>query len=177
MTHIASAANVTDMSSESFAQYGKEDAYWVISVSCDNDNQKRTIQRKTDSEQWCPKGNTALCSTDKQVVAKNACGNEYTTQNKLLAAEKAKKIAAKKRQQQLAAQQREAAEKAAAEAAIQKAEQELKERIVLEERMIEIEQKRLELLQRELEVDRRIVEIDDLIKQADSAAAASETAN
>lgn len=157
------AANVASVSKENFAQYGKEDAYWVVTVSCDDGNE-HVVQRKTDQDSWCPKGSDSLCSEDKEVAYKNACSEAYTQQTKENQAEAAAKRRAQEAARAAAEEQRIAREIAAAEQAAFEAEQNLKNKIAIEEKLLRIEQERLALSQRQLEIERRIVEINDLLK-------------
>jgi len=153
------AANVVSVSDESFAQYGKEDAYWVMSVTCD-----------TDEDIWCPKGSTDLCSEDKTVAQKNACGDSYTAT--LIAIKAQQKQQARQRRetqnaQRLEAQRQQELEKAAIEQKIREEELKIQNKIALEEQILAIEQERLDLTTRELEIENRLIEIDRLIKRAE----------
>jgi len=159
----AIAANVTNVSEESFQQSGK-DAFWVVSVSCDDDQGERTVQRNADADLWCPKGaESSLCNEDKSIAANNACSGDYQAQSAVLA----EKAAEQRRQRRAAAAQAAVREKEAAEQAIREAELALQAKILLEEELLSIEQKRLEFSQRELEIDRRIVEIDEALSTED----------
>ena len=160
------AANVVSVSDESFAQYGKEDAYWVMSVTCDDDNGERVVQRKTDEDTWCPKDSSDLCSEDKAVAQKNACGDAYTTT--LIAIKtQAKQRRESQNAQRLEAQRQQELEKAAIEQKIRDEELKIQNKIALEEQILAIEQERLALTTRELEIENRLIEIDKLIKNAD----------
>lgn len=158
-----SAANVLSTSGESFAQYGKEDAYWVVTVNCD-DNTKYVVQRKTDGEQWCPKGNNSLCSSDKSIAAKNSCSEANNT----AVAKKAKVIKTKaapiqQENARLTFEQREAAEKAAVERKIREAEYKLQQRIEADEKLLLISTELSNLSLREQQIEQRIIEIDELL--------------
>lgn len=153
------AADVTNVSSESFVQYGKENAYWAVSVSCDDGLSDRVVQRKTDSETWCPKDDDSLCSEDKLVATQNACSPAY--QAEVIATAKKKALESRRRAK---AAEAAAKEKENAERVIREAELALQNKISIDEQLVAIEQKRLELSQQELEIDRRIVEIDEILK-------------
>lgn len=156
------SANVSEVSGESFQQSGK-DAFWVVSVSCDDNDAERIVRRNADADTWCPKGGEEnLCSEDKSIAAKNACSSAYQSQSIALAAEQAEK-----KRRQTAASEAAAREKEAAERAIQEAELALQAKISLEEALLAIEQERLELSQRELEIDRRIIEINEILSTED----------
>ena len=164
------AANVVSASDESFAQYGKEDAYWVMSVTCDDNNGERIVQRKTDEDTWCPKGNTNLCSEDKTIAQKNSCGDSYTAT--LIAIKAQQEQQARQRRetqnaQRLEAQRQQELEKAAIEQKIREEELKIQNKIALEEQILAIEQERLDLTTRELEIENRLIEIDRLIQRAE----------
>ena len=160
------AANVVSVSDESFAQYGKEDAYWVMSVTCDDDNGERIIQRKTDEDTWCPKDSTDLCSEDKATAQQNACGDAYTASLVAIKAQ-AQQQRQSQNAQRLEAQRQQELEKAAIEQKIREEELKIQNKIALEEQVLAIEQERLALTTRELEIENRLIEIDKLIKNAD----------
>jgi len=168
------AADVNSVSAESFAQYGREDAYWIATVSCEG-GAENIIQRKTDGDSWCPKGALNLCSTDKDTAAKNACSDDYTqlakaAKERELQAENAKAQEEARRRQQAAAaeaKQREAAAKPAP--VVRESSQEtIQEKILIQEERIKIEQEKLQLRSREIELEKRAVEIEELLKDTDS---------
>jgi len=150
----AVAANVTTLSEESFEQIGK-DAFWIISVSCDDGNGDRRVQRNADTDTWCPKGDDSLCNEDKATAAKNACSDAYKAQ--LIAKQEAQE---KQKADELAA----AREKESIEQAIYEAEQALQAKILIEEALTAIEQKRLKLVDQELKIERRLTEIEEILK-------------
>jgi len=78
------AANVASLSEVNFAQYGKEDAYWVVTVTCDNQS-KHIVQQKTDQDRWCPKGSNDFCSEDKNTAFDNVCSDAYADTNQVKA--------------------------------------------------------------------------------------------
>jgi len=154
----AFAADVVNVSKETFAQYGKEDAYWEVIVSCEGSDIQRTVQRKTDKDTWCPKGNNSLCSEDKSIAYKNACNATYSAelQNALIEKRKIEQAQTERREQQarLAAQQRAAAQKQ-------------QNQIALEERLLSLEQQRLSLSKQQLKIENRISEIDEILENED----------
>ena len=150
------AANVTKVSGETFEQV-QRNAYWVVSVSCDDGSEKRTVRRNADADAWCPKGGSnLLCSDDKSVAAKNACSPQYKSE--LIA--KAQAGA----QEQQARQAEANRQKQAAERANRQAEIALQAKISIAEELVSIEQRRLELVQSELKINRRLVEIEEILK-------------
>ncbi len=161
-SNLVSAANVLSTSEESFAQYGKEDAYWVVTVNCD-DNTAYVVQRKTDGVRWCPKGNNSLCSNDKSVAAKNSCSEANTAVAKKAKVIKAKAAPIQQENARLTFEQREAAEKAAVERKIREAEYKLQQRIDNDEKLLLISTELSNLSLREQQIEQRIIEIDELL--------------
>jgi len=168
---IASSAAVTSLSPEAFAQYGKENAFWEVTVSCEGSDVERIIQRKTDADSWCPKGAENLCSEERNEAAKNACGDDYSA---LLDREvRAKQEQADQerlaRQQRAAEEERQraqaaAASKARAKPTISPADAKLRSRISIQEQRIKLDQEKLELRRRELALERRAIEIEEILE-------------
>jgi len=169
-------SQVSNISSDNLVQYGKDEAYWVANVTC-SDEGKRTIQRKTDGNEWCGKSVEGFCETTKENAAKKVCGAQYTSALTLLeeaqqardnaaqAEERAKRAERERAEQRRLAdqrieQQRIEREKKAAAAAP------LKKQITIEEELIQIEQEKLNLRRQELELQRRAVEIQALLDES-----------
>ena len=175
-SNTINASNVANTSKESFAQYGKEDAYWVVTVTC-NDNSEHIVQRKTDQEAWCPKGNDSTCNEDKTAAFNTVCSEAYAIKSKEIeAAEELKRQEIAAQQQQEQAQQAQAQqaqnrqteeEKAAALQAIRDAEQKIQQQIFIEESIQIVQRQLATLSNREREIQRRIAEIDALIESDD----------
>ena len=47
------SALAISLSNEEFKEYAPEEAYWVVSVDCEDGSDSRIIQQKTDATQWC----------------------------------------------------------------------------------------------------------------------------
>ncbi|RBP48425.1 hypothetical protein [Arenicella xantha] len=175
-----SHAKVKSQTADEFAQYGPEDAYWVFTVTCADDSERK-VQRKTDGEQWCAKDVDGFCDTDRVIAAEKSCSEEYlaaagqastkakpaapkpSADQQRAAAEKERE--AKRRQQQERERAAQAAkEKADAEA---KREQEAKDQISIQEELLKIEQEKLNLRRQELELQQRAVEIEELLEKSE----------
>ncbi len=167
-------AEVASIAPENFAQYDKDEAYWVAEVSCKQTDGTRTIQRKTDGNEWCGKDLPGFCDTDKDDAANKVCGAEYTSAlaaiDDKIKAEKAAAVAqaraTKAEQDSAAAQRRQAQQervRAQNERDRQAAAAPLKKKISIEEQLIKIEQEKLDLRRQELELQRRAVDIQKLL--------------
>jgi hypothetical protein len=177
-----SFAQVSKISSENLVQIGK-DAFWSADVNCEGGS-VRTIQRKTDGNEWCGKVVSGFCATSKDAAAKKICDSEYTAALTLKEstvkaqedAEKAQEDAARAQQraesaereraqqrrladQRLKQQQEERAKQAASAAAS------VKKQTSIEEKLILIEQEKLNLRRQELELQKRAVEIEKLLEK------------
>lgn len=162
-------AAVSTISSEEFAQYGREDAYWVFTVQCTDDDKGRIVQRKTDGSLWCGKDIEGFCDDDKNAAAEKVCSSEYSQaliniseqqeqqQQTLADQQRAEKRATEERQRAARARERAATERAkAAEQRRQAAAEELRRNeISIEQKILELEQQELELRRKELEIQRR----------------------
>lgn len=179
----AAQAEVSSISSDNLVQYGKEQAFWVADVSC-SDGSQRTIQRKTDGNEWCGKDVEGFCDSTKEGTATKICGAQYTSalalletakqaQNEAVQAEERarraereraeqRRLADKRIQEQRAERERQAAAAAAAAAAAEP----LKKQISIEEELLKIEQEKLDLRRQELELQRRAVEIQSLLDES-----------
>ena len=173
-------AQVANIAPETFAQYGKNEAYFVAEVSCTEGSATRAIQRKTDGEEWCGKEVAGYCGENKDDAAKKVCSSDYSAAiSELESNEKAEKEAAaaqaraaqeqaraaearrlQQQQQQARAAQAEREKQAAAAAAP------LKKKISIEEQLIKIEQEKLDLRRQELELQRRAVDVQKLLDKA-----------
>lgn len=171
-------AEVSSISSDNLVQYAKEEAYWVADVSC-SDGSKRTIQRKTDGNEWCGKDVEGFCDSTKETTATKICGAQYSSALALLetakqaqndaaqAEERARRAERERAEQRRLADQRieeqrlERERQAAAEAAAAP----LKKQISIEEELLKIEQEKLDLRRQELELQRRAVEIQSLLDE------------
>ena len=180
-----SLAQVSKISSENLVQNGK-DAYWSADVTCEG-NSVRTIQRKTDANEWCGKVVAGFCANSKDAAAKKICGSEYSSTLALKQSTvKAQEDAEKAQENAVRAQQR--AERAERERAEQRrlADQRLKQQqdaqakqaaaaasaaaaskqqTSIEEQLILIEQEKLNLRRQELELQKRAVEIEKLLEK------------
>lgn len=166
----AAYAAVDSVSSEVFAQYGK-DAFWEASVNCTAIDAPRVIQRNADwSGDWCGKAIPDVCSADKQEAAEQVCSNSYTIeldqveqaeQEKLAEENKQAEIDRKKEEQEKIAKQKKQRQNT-----VQKErEQDLANNILIEEQKIAIELEKLELRRKELELQRRAAEIEERLNQ------------
>ena len=171
-------AEVSSISSDNLVQYGKEEAYWVADVNC-SDGSKRTIQRKTDGNEWCGKDVEGFCDSTKETTATKICGAQYSSALALLetakqaqndaaqAEERARRAERERAEQRRLADQRieeqrlERERQAAAAAAAAP----LKKQISIEEELLKIEQEKLDLRRQELELQRRAVEIQSLLDE------------
>ena len=151
------AANVASVSEVNFTQYGKEDAYWVVTVTCDNQS-KHIVQQKTDQDRWCPKGSNDFCSEDKNTAFDNVCSDAYADTNQV------KVVEQKKTQTTVTPQSREAKEKALVEKRIRDAEQRIQQRIFAEERLASIGEEIRVLDEREQTIQQRLIFINEIIK-------------
>ena len=167
-------AQVASISAETFAQYGKDDAYFVADVECEQGGSTRAIQRKTDGNDWCGKDVTGYCGASKDAAAKKVCSTEYSSAISLLedktkaeeAAAAAQARADSERERAAVAERERADQARRAQQQRARAEQErkaaaapLKKKISIEEQLITIEQEKLDLRRQELELQRRAVEI------------------
>lgn len=170
------AASVVELSPEEFAQYGPEDAYWTVQVTCDTSDAENIIQRKTDGNSWCVKGDTSLCSEQKNTAANLACSDEFLAK---LESDNARENARKREQRLQEERQRQVAARPAAVRVPAKApvksplnapvvtaiDPEIQKRISIEEQRLSIEQERLKLRRRELKLEQRKVEIQELLEK------------
>ena len=170
-------AQVANISAETFAQYGKDEAYFVAEVECEQGGALRAIQRKTDGNNWCGKDVAGYCDASKDAAAKKVCGTEYGSAISLLEDKtKAEEVAAeaqaraesereraavaeRERAEQARRSQQQQARAAQAERERKAAAAPLKKKISIEEQLITIEQEKLDLRRQELELQRRAVEI------------------
>jgi len=168
-------SQVSAISSDNLVQYGKEEAYWVADVTCSDDS-KRSIQRKTDGNEWCGKAVDGFCDASKEGTAEKICGAQYSSALSLLEATKqAQNNAAQAEERAKRAEQERAEQRRLAEQRIQqqRAEREriaaaaapLKRQITIEEELIQIEQEKLDLRRQELELQRRSTEIEALLDE------------
>jgi len=162
-----SLAEVVSVSPEAFQQYGKENAFWEVTVNCSiaGENVDRVLQRKTDGSQWCGKEVDSTCDQNKGAAAAKVCGETYT--------EALNRLNEQRRQEQARADQRkaeqaevEAQQQAAKRNALQAADRQraLQNTISIEEQRIQIEKEKLRLRRRELELQRRAQELEELLK-------------
>jgi len=168
-------AEVSSISSDNLVQYGKEEAYWVADVSC-SDGSKRTIQRKTDGNEWCGKDVEGFCDSTKETTATKICGAQYSSALALLeTAKQAQNDAAQaeeraRRAERERAEQRRLADQRIEEQRVERERQAaaaapLKKQISIEEELLKIEQEKLDLRRQELELQRRAVEIQSLLDE------------
>ena len=154
------AAGIEDVSSDNFVQYGKEDAYWAVTVTC-NDKSKHVVQRKTDAESWCPKNDSSVCNEDKTVAFEYVCSDAYLAK---IEQAKPKPVVAKVQPAQPTSPSiTSAQEKAAVEQKIRAAEQKIQELIIIQDSIASINQELSKLNNEELELKRRITEIDVIL--------------
>lgn len=161
------AANVASVSEVNFAQYGKEDAYWVVTVTCNNQS-KHSVQRKTDQEIWCPKnnkGNTDVCNENKKTAFENVCADAYANTPKTNTDTPTVKAVEEKKTPTVTPQQlREAKEKELVEQKIREAEQKIQQRIFAEDSIALLQQEIRLLDEREQEIQQRIIFINEIIR-------------
>jgi hypothetical protein len=169
---LAWSAAVVELSAEDFAQYGQEDAYWTVNVTCEGSSSENIIQRKTDGTEWCAKNDATACDEAKDAVAKMVCSDEYLSN---LDASKNREEARIREERAAQVQRENAARKTtapvvrvlvpAAPAKTAPAEDNsLQNKISIEEQRLSIEQERLKLRRRELELERRAVEIEEQLE-------------
>lgn len=171
----ALAAKVASVSPETFAQYGKENAFWEISVRCEGIEPERIIQRKTDGDDWCPKGADNLCGPDKAQAAINACDEEYAStieqdtrakeQEQKAQIERSKAQQDELRRQQAAAKPKpQVKPRPSISATISANEAKLRNKISIQEDRIKLDQAKLELRRKELVLERRSIEIEEILE-------------
>ena len=149
---LSNASYAVRMSTEEFKEYAREDAYWVVSVDCEDGSESRTIQKKTDGDQWCSKDIDGYCYDTKVVAADRVCGNSFA----LALIQKQENQAA---QEKLEQQKQEEQQKRD-----QEEEQARQRQLAIEAELLEIEQEKLGLRRQELELQKRAVEIRDQLK-------------
>lgn len=171
LVSIYGYAQVESVSSETYAQYGK-DAYWEAAVTCTNIDEPRVIQRNADwSGDWCGKAITSVCATEKNDMADKVCSNSYTIElDQIEQTEREEqaeldrqkteqqRITNQKRQQQRIANQKK-------EIGQTQGQQGLANNILIEEQIIAIELEKLELRKKELELESRAAEIEELLNK------------
>ncbi len=166
------------MSGEKFKEYAPEEAYWVVSVSCDSNSDERIVQRKTDGTQWCNDQFSSYCADTKESAADLVCGQEVTSlfenesqkQAQAEAEEQKKREEARARAQREAQQQQALAKQRREAAETQKRAQETQrqQQLLLDEQLLEIEQQKISLRRQELELQRRSVEIRETLKELEA---------
>lgn len=158
VTLAASASAVSaSYSPEQFTEYGPEMAYWVVKVKCDNIDEQRVIQRKTDGDNWCSKDLSSSCSATKSAMVKKVCSKEVTeslasakrVENQRLLEEKTRQEQARKTQPKVSLKP------------VSSSNAVSQNKISIEEKLLKIEQEKLSLRRQELELQRRAVEILD----------------
>jgi len=166
------AAQVTSISSDNLVQYAQQQAYWESDVSC-ADGSKRTIQRKTDGNEWCGKAVEGFCDSTKESAAVKICETQYSSALTLLeTAKQAQNNAAQAEQRARRAERERARQDRLANERQTELERQatasapLKKKISIEEDLLKIEQEKLDLRRQELELQRRAVEIETLLKQS-----------
>lgn len=160
-------ASAVTMSGEEFKEYAAEEAFWVVSVDCENGSEPRVIQRKTDGNQWCAKELDGYCYDTKAETGKEVCGEKYNSEfdqinqqvKEKAQKEQAARDAERKRREAAA---REATERKRAEDAKRQ------NQISIDEQLLKIEQEKLSLRRQELDLQRRAVEIRDALKGLDN---------
>ncbi len=165
---VTSQALGVTLSSEEFTEYASEEAYWVVSVNCDDGSDPRIIQRKTDGNQWCGKEVEGYCFNAKAETAEKVCSADYS--DSLATAKRAEQE--RERQEQAnrqAEQERRQAQAQAALAQQQAAEAERQKQIDIDEQLLQIEQEKLSLRRQELELQRRAVEIREALESLDNS--------
>lgn len=166
-------SNAVILSNEELQQYGPEEAYWVVTVDCEDDTPTRVIHRKTDGNEWCAKDFDGFCGDSKDATSKNVCGADYTAQleaQQLEAEaeaerrreEQSRRDAERRREAQAQEQQAQARQAAAQQAEIQN-------QISVDEELLRIEQEKLSLRRQELELQKRAVEIREALEDLDEA--------
>ncbi|GHA16832.1 hypothetical protein GCM10008090_28100 [Arenicella chitinivorans] len=168
------SAQVKTKTAEEFAQYGPEDAYWVFTVTCEDDSEHK-VQRKTDGDLWCAKEIEGFCDANRDIAADKVCGDAfgeaYAEQKNTIDAEQAARKQAeaeseRKRSEAAAAKQREEqAKQQAAQRAQAEADAKVQRQLSIEEELLKIEQEKLDLRRQELELQERAVQIQELLDQ------------
>ena len=145
------------LSTEEFKEYAREEAYWVVSVDCEDGSESRTIQRKTDGDQWCSKDLDGYCYDTKVVASDKVCGSAFSVAfTQAIENQQAEERAAREKREQERKRQ-------------QAAESERQNKLAIEAELLEIEQSKLSLRRQELELQKRAVEIRDQLKALDEA--------
>ena len=170
---FTSSSMAVTLSNEELQQYGPEEAYWVVTVDCEDDTPNRVIHRKTDGNEWCAKDFDGFCGGTKDATSEKVCGADYTAQleaQQLEAEaeaerrreEQAQRDAERRREAQAREQQAQARQAAAQQAEIQN-------QISVDEELLRIEQEKLSLRRQELELQKRAVEIREALEDLDEA--------
>ena len=165
---VASVSNAATLSAEEFKEYAPEEAYWVVSVNCEDGSDSRVIQRKTDGNKWCGKDIDGFCFDTKDQAAESVCGTEYGNkldQIKQSEAAKQRETSAQKQAAEKAENDRRQAQARAASARQQAAEAKRQNQIKIDEQLLKIEQEKLSLRRQELELQRRAVEIRESLEK------------
>ncbi|GAA6137573.1 hypothetical protein NBRC116583_13200 [Arenicella sp. 4NH20-0111] len=167
MASMSFQVNAITMSGEEFKEYAAEEAYWVVSVDCENGSDPRVIQRKTDGNQWCAKELDGYCFDSKDDASKEVCGEKYSSAAEELNAQAKDKAKREQEARDNERKRREDAERAAAERK-RAADEKRQNQISIDEQLLKIEQEKLSLRRQELELQRRAVEIRDALKGLDN---------
>lgn len=171
---VLMTANITNaavLSAEEFKQYAPEEAYWVVSVDCEDGSDPRVVQRKTDGNEWCGKDVDGFCAATKKDAAEKVCSAEYSdalTQRGQAAAESQRRAEAQRQAAAEAARKRREDEARATASRQQAAEAKRQNQIKIDEQLLQIEQEKLSLRRQELELQRRAVEIRESLEELGS---------
>ena len=153
------SALAISLSNEEFKEYAPEEAYWVVSVDCEDGSDSRIIQQKTDATQWCSKDLDGYCDDSKEVVGEKVCGADfYIELRQIQQAEEAEQRA----EQAKIEEERERQE--SQERLRESQDRERQRQLSIEAELLDIEQQKLGLRRQELELQKRAVEIRDQLK-------------
>lgn len=74
---LLQAATVSTISREQYRQDSPDEIFWEVAVSCSGVREKRIIEQRADTEQWCAKEAKELCDSSKMGAAKRVCGPAF----------------------------------------------------------------------------------------------------
>jgi len=152
-------AYAVKMSTEEFKEYAREEAYWVVSVDCENGSESRIIQRKTDGDQWCSKDLDGYCYDTKVEAADKVCGNQFSlAYSQVLESQRAQAQAERQQAEAERLKREQEKQRKAAE------EQDRQKQLAVEAELLEIEKQKLSLRKEELALQKRAVEIEEQLK-------------
>ena len=147
------------LSNEEFKEYASEEAYWVVSVDCEDGSDSRVIQQKTDTTQWCSRDLDGYCDDSKEAASEKVCGADfYIELRQIQQTEQAQKRAEQTKLEEERERQQ------SQEKLRESQERERQRQLSIDAELLDIEQQKLSLRRQELELQKRAVEIRDQLK-------------